>query len=310
MFNYTKEVIINSLKVNSSAYGGSEKIDKVIGNDTLGLLKILRSGEYRKEYVNNGKVYKTVGNAGTNASLSLDFSSTTATIFNKIGIYRLVISVRMNGKYLSDFAHADNAPFYKPIIVEFSINSTTKTIAEVNTIVLNAINLAIPYGNEFAKAYIDTNVLKVGLYDPYAFFDFYEVSIYENGEYTPIVPASGKFVKTDNVQPFGTGEWIQENLRFPTYYNNRWAALNEDEKPQLGAIYTEYTFEYSVPREGLRGLSAVGQKVESVTNHVFYVLNSLVTDFEAEVLKAFGAGSIVTDKSDQPDLTDPEPDTE
>ena len=79
---------------------------------------------------------------------------------------------------------------------------------------------------------------------------------------------------TKNIAPFGTGEWLVENLRFPTYPNLRYAGVNDDEKPVAGAFYTQFAFEYVSPSRGLHGQGTVGQALVSVTHHVFYVLDS------------------------------------
>ena len=78
-----------------------------------------------------------------------------------------------------------------------------------------------------------------------------------------------------------------ENYRFPSYPNVRYAALNEDEYPIAGALYTEYTFTYCANRIGFGGMSGVGQEVSAVTKHVLFVENSLVDDFE-KVIKDAG----------------------
>jgi hypothetical protein len=36
-------------------------------------------------------------------------------------------------------------------------------------------------------------------------------------------------------------------------------------------LYAEYSFAYKMPRTGLGGLSGVGQAVDAVTRHIFYV---------------------------------------
>lgn len=60
----------------------------------------------------------------------------------------------------------------------------------------------------------------------------------------------------------------------------------------MGALYTQYSFQYEADRKNLSGLGTVGQKLTSITNHVFYVISSLVETFEAALKKAFGADII------------------
>jgi hypothetical protein len=94
------------------------------------------------------------------------------------------------------------------------------------------------------------------------------------------------FAPVKNVAPFATGEWLVENLRFPTYPNLRYAAVNSDETPIAGALYHQYTFGYCIERRGLTGQGAVGQMLSSVTHHVFYVLDAYKGDFEIALAEA------------------------
>jgi hypothetical protein len=49
----------------------------------------------------------------------------------------------------------------------------------------------------------------------------------------------------------------------------------------MGANYVQYAFEYCVPKRGFHGQGAVGQAIESVTHHVFYVREDLVSKADA-----------------------------
>ena len=44
--------------------------------------------------------------------------------------------------------------------------------------------------------------------------------------------------------------------------------------PRVGGKYTQFSFEYTVPRR-LGGLSVAGQKTESTTIHTFFVLRGV-----------------------------------
>jgi hypothetical protein len=75
------------------------------------------------------------------------------------------------------------------------------------------------------------------------------------------------------------------NLRLPTAESSRWNALYQDDKPIVGATYTQYTLEYCVNR-GILGGDAVGQEVNSVTTHVFFVNQTVKEAFEAALTAA------------------------
>lgn len=86
-----------------------------------------------------------------------------------------------------------------------------------------------------------------------------------------------------NVEEFATAKWLVENLRFPSYPNIRYTRLYADESPVAGTVYTQYAFEYVTERNVPGGMSAVGQKTESITGHVIYVPSTLETEFEEKL---------------------------
>ncbi len=299
MFQYTKEVIINSLIVDQDSYGSATTADKVQAE--AGLLRILREGEYKAEYLVDNRINKTPGNFGTTASITFDGTG----LFTEAGLYNIVINFGMLHRFLSDYANAAWKPFGKTLMAEFEVTEAEiGDMTAINNKIMDALKLVIPYNNVFAKVSIVDNKVVVNFTDSYIHVIDLELSYYEPtscescvGHYEPIAIPTANLVIVQNKEPFGTGKWIQENLRFPSYPNRRYAGLYSDETPIIGALYTEYTFQYDVPRKGYFGISAVNQKVESVTNHVFYVLNSLVTDFEALITEAFGDNVIVTNNS-------------
>lgn len=97
--------------------------------------------------------------------------------------------------------------------------------------------------------------------------------------------------KTDAKEPFGTAWFITKNLRLPTDFNTRFMSPNADEMPIDGAKYTQYFFQYRVTRD-ITGMDAVGQELTSTTEHIIYVKDDLVTNFETIVK----SGTVITVK--------------
>ena len=95
---------------------------------------------------------------------------------------------------------------------------------------------------------------------------------------------------TARVEPFATKEWIIENLRFPTYPNIRY---NSAGNMPTAALYDELAFTYKVPRVGLGGLSGVGQAVDAVTRHIFYVPTGTVASLTGLTLDGDAADDTV-----------------
>ena len=164
------------------------------------------------------------------------------------------------------FSHKDGGVFADELIAALKdaipFNNKFITVAKDST---DVVLTASMFGMEFEGAKLEK--LVEGACDGCA-FDSYEL-------------VEDDYDVTGTVVPFGTGDKLVENYRFPTYGNRRYAALNSDEMPIPGAIYTMYSFAYDSPRPGFGGLSGVGQKVDAVTRHIFWVKSDVVTDFDA-----------------------------
>ena len=289
MFQYTHEVIINSL-----TRDGHD-----VFQASAGVLNILRSGSYKFEHIVDGKIYKTAGYEGKVSSLMFDFTDTS--VFKEDGTYRLTIFTKMPNKFLGEYANANWYEFGKPLMVEFSCVGTMTAEMLMNK-VASALRLALPENNQWLKITTgEASKVTVQTKDPYMIFsgvtlEYYEPTACDScvGYYEMKDLASN--VKIENGrEPFATAAWITENLRFPSYPNVRYASPNSDEIPTPGAIYVMYSFAYDVVRKGLGGLSVVGQKTESVTRHIYYVRQDLAQAFEDAVSEAFGPNVIIED---------------
>ena len=289
MFQYTHEVIINSL-----TRDGHD-----VFQASAGVLNILRSGSYKFEHIVDGKIYKTAGHEGKVSSLVLDFTDTS--VFKEDGTYRLTIFTKMPNKFLGEYANANWYEFGKPLMVEFSCVGTMTAEMLMNK-VASALKLALPENNQWLKITTsEASKVTVQTKDPYMIFSGVTLEYYEP---TACDSCVGYYEDKDLVnnvkiengrEPFATAAWITENLRFPSYPNVRYASPNSDEIPTPGAIYVMYSFAYDVVRKGLGGLSVVGQKAESVTRHIYYVRQDLAQAFEDAVSEAFGPNVIIED---------------
>lgn len=287
MFNYTHEVIINDNKgsFNGKRFGTYD--DAAIG---VKHLVIERGGDYRKDLIfprGEGVIFKTPGYDGEYATLTV-----TAPASLQAGdVLQFTVFVKLlDPAAIAEYAYPNWASFGKPLMVGF----THKTGATFADELIEALKLAIPYNNkfvtvkkdgksvvltatmfglEFAGARLEKLTVTEGTCDGCT-FDKYE--LVEDGYET-----------TPTVIPFGTGEKLVENYRFPTYGNTHYAHLNGDETPVPGALYTMYSFSYDSPRPGFGGISGVGQKVDAITRHIYWVKSDVVSDFEA-ALTALG----------------------
>lgn len=292
MFDYTKETILNSVT------------DKNVQAIT-GLLRIFRVGEYKVDYkstnIADGKVYKAKGTEGTKATATI--TAVAGNSGSNGGKYRVTVNMKNNSKFYADYATAV-WKFQKPIYAEFTVvgDSTDNTAALMATKIANAIKLALPENNKYITVTVDDNAVIITATDA---TDMFESVVIEKYEPNSVLPSEGQYVastvvgtiaKTDNKVPFATGDWLIENLRFPSYPNTRYNSINGDEKPVPGQLYTQYSFRYIAERKNLSGIGSVGQRLVSITNHVFYIPSTLEATFEAKLNTAFGKDVMAKEK--------------
>lgn len=292
MFDYTKETILNSVT------------DKNVQAIT-GLLRIFRVGEYKVDYkstnIADGKVYKAKGTEGTKATATI--TAVAGNSGSNGGKYRVTVNMKNNSKFYADYATAV-WKFQKPIYAEFTVvgDSTDNTAALMATKIANAIKLALPENNKYITVTVDDDDVIITATDA---TDMFESVVIEKYEPNSVLPSEGQYVastvvgtiaKTDNKVPFATGDWLIENLRFPSYPNTRYNSINGDEKPVPGQLYTQYSFCYIAERKNLSGIGSVGQRLVSITNHVFYIPSTLEATFEAKLKTAFGEDVMAKEK--------------
>lgn len=297
MFDFQKEVIINSNLLDD---GVNPRF--MVMNGPVKLFRVLRCADYRKEGLVEGVIYKTPAEKGQVASAAFNLPT-------KEGTYRVVIGITLIGKYLADYA-MPWSNFGKAVLAEFEVSAEdlgkTKELQEK---MIKAIEMAIPENYRYVRVSAeDSNKVLVSCTDSHQVITVAELQE-QRGISCPDSCTEKQYVTVDkavevtkNKMEIGTAAWLQENLRFPSYPNIRYAALNEEEYPVNGGLYTQFSFLYCMPRKGLHGQGTVGQALKSVTTHTFYVLSSLVDKFEEDLKKVFGDDSIKVVSPDNTEL--------
>lgn len=311
MFKYTHEMILNSLV----AEDGTEKAraiviptgDEVSANhmmfrkdmelkkDEKGF-SIQRFGEYKTRNVMGQKMFKTPGVRGKKSVMTIECDGLIAKDSSGVyeaGLYNFVFNIKMPNRFYGEYAHPNYMGFFKPVMIGFEVSpSLAADGSKLASVIARDLNLVIPSNNKFVYVKAEGTQVIITIPDVYGHFGEYTFERYDPtmcdsclGEYVERDVTSHITIK-DGLEPFCTGEWLIENYRFPSYPNVRYAALNEDEYPIAGALYTEYTFTYCANRIGFGGMSGVGQEVSAVTKHVLFVENSLVEDFEKVIKDA------------------------
>ena len=248
MFDFWKEVIINDAARLETVKTAADKV----------ALRVTRCADYIKDYVVDGKVYKTAPIEGAAAKINL------ATVAAGHTDSRLTIALGLvEGHADSEFARPW-AAFKNSVAVEFKDLESLKAALRLAV----DAHIASVVGDEWV------------LVDPRVVVK--EIFVADRNGANFGADVDMKAAVTANVVPVGTGEWILENLRFPTHVNTYVGAPNADDMPQMGTEYVQYAFEYCVPKRGFHGQGAVGEPMASVTHHVFYVAKGAAVEaFEA-----------------------------
>lgn len=278
MFTFTNTTLINS---DYDQLSGLAKF-----SSANNVFHVLRAGKFEKDAVKS--VYKRVG-------YNPIYSKAEFTPQSADGIYRISLRLRQVGNVTSVYANAASAFNIKPIHIEFKGNSSASTAAEnlVKSIKFYQANL---YPFIKCEKTSDNKVI-ITAADEYVVFDkavlekltSAETSVYPDDQ--NVYSEVSKATITNGKEGFGTYTNIMKNLRLPTLEALRFGSPTQEELPEIGALYNQYTLEYCKDR-GILGSDVVGDTVTSITHHVFFVKQSLAPAFE-QVMK--DAGLTVTD---------------
>lgn len=274
MFQYTNTIVLNSL---TDVTTGLEKIVK--GTDNI---EVRRVNKFLKSNVS--AMYKRAASDPVIGKAEFTITNPGA------GIYRLKLYIRLSGSqnsyYSNDFVFKG-----KPFVYEFKIDSDSTTATNVAKEIKRVIDkIQAFYGDKYIKTEVAENKLTIHGVDEYQLFTEAKIQKLNTAANNPLTNEVFEDVIkgtiTKSVEGFGTYTHILKDLRLPTIEARKFEAVNQEELPVPGAKYNQYIIEYKVDR-GLFGGAAVGQQVTSKTTHVFYVLDSLATEFETS-LKVLG----------------------
>lgn len=274
MFQYTNTIVLNSLK---DVTTGLNKI--VEGSDNI---EVRRVNKFLKSNVS--AMYKRAASDPVIGKAEFTITNPGA------GIYRLKLYIRLSGSqnsyYSNDFVFKG-----KPFVYEFKIASSSTAATDVAKEIKRVIDkIQAFYGDKYIKTEVAKDKLTIHGVDEYQLFTEAKIQKLNTAANNPLTNEVFEDVTegtiTKSVEGFGTYTHILKDLRLPTIEARKFEAVNQEELPVPGAKYNQYIIEYKVDR-GLFGGAAVGQQVTSKTTHVFYVLDSLATEFET-ALKVLG----------------------
>lgn len=286
MFQFTTTTIINSAKDYTNP-----SVDLFKGDSKY--FDVKRVNRFKVKNIRF--VYRQDPVAQSNAVATIDMSKVQEVLTTTTkGTFRVEIYVHL--------AQSNNNPLYsntwvvkgRPWTFEFSATSTENAENIVDKVIKMITKFKLfTMDTEQLKATKDGTKLKLTAQDPYQIFSKVELQYFDpsigtttgcctpRGEYAPVenYGVTDVVTITSGNEGFGTFEWIMRNLRLPTAEQTRWNALYQDDRPMVGATYTQYTLEYCENR-GILGGDAVGEETNSVTTHVFFVNQAVKPQFE------------------------------
>ncbi|MEG0773665.1 hypothetical protein [Clostridium sp.] len=295
MFNFQKEVVLNSLKnaeivpAGGDTKGGKPNIDKK--------LRIHDGGEYFAKYIVDNKVYKTTPIDGVNAEVTIN----TAPLAGKH--VQILIELGLDRDYRGDFGSA-LWYFRKPIMIDVEVpagvtNGGVVGYKEATDLLVKAFKTVVPKEYQFVTVKANGEVgVDIKCSDSYMKVRKIVISefVCDNrcsgnseeadelmlfyGTKTPNAEQAVFIEYTRNKVEFGTYDYMIHNLRLPTYENLRFTSPSVVEMPVLGAKYVQYSFAYCVPRVGFGGMGVAGQTNHSTTMHTFFVQEGLMSKFD------------------------------
>lgn len=277
MYQFTTETIINS------ALDSNGVLAKYSYDDANNIFKVSRVGNFKAS-----EVLSCYKNAYV-APVKEKVVKTVTTTPTSTKVYRLAIRLKRQDSFVSDYANdlSYNAlqKYYEVTGVSTAAGLVTAFVAAINKEARLKDNIYITPTDGGSAA------LTLELVDEYTHFvscEIQEVSTptltgYDTFTTLEDLLATGTLTK--GVEGFGTVKQIMKNLRIPTIATTNWTAINQEERPVAGGQYTQYSLKIKTNR-GSMGMNVVGQEVSSVTDHVFYVLSTLVSGFETALTEA------------------------
>ncbi len=291
MFQFTTTNVINS--VNDFTTGKPLWTLQEATDDTPASLNVKRVNNFKADSVL--AIYKAKAVEAENAKVTLDLSQIGGKDGDqfRISLYVGLTQSSTDSRYSNDLYVKG-----KPFSVDFVWNKSAADTAKKLVDTIKKYNLMV-FGEKLLNVSYSTTFITIEATTEYQRFKkvniekFNKDAYHGMGEYTVVRSLEDIATKAEHnaevtgkaeayfegIEGFGTYSFLLHNLRLPTQTRTRAFGTNQDETPIVGAKYNQYTIHYCKKR-GIMGMNAVGEVSKSLTTHVFYVLDSLATDFE------------------------------
>lgn len=252
-------------------------------------------------------IYKAEANDPEMAKVTVDLSQINGTDGEsyRLSVYIGLTQASQESRYANDLILKG-----KPFTVDFVWKTSAADVAKNLVKIIDKYAVMV-YGEKLLNVSYSGAYLTIEAVNEYQRFrkvnieKFDKDAYFGRGEYNAVRTLEDLDEQTSNAaltgtvegyfvgkEGFGTYSYLLHNLRIPTPMRTRAFGVNLDENPIIGAKYNQYTIHYCTDR-GVLGTNAVGDTVKSVTTHVFYVNQSVASEFEEALTKIAPTEGIV-----------------
>lgn len=316
MFQFTTTNVINSNKDYTTGKPLWSAQEAAL--DKPAFLNIKRVSKFLKSNVVS--IYKAVANDPEMAKVTIDLSQIKEKNQDgklqdvgpqdgesyRLSVYIGLTQASQESRYANDLILKG-----KPFTVDFVWKGGAADVAKNLVKIINKYAVMV-YGEKLLNVSCSGTFLTIEAVNEYQRFrkvnveKFDAAAYFGRGEYNAVRTLENLTEQSSNgaltgtvegyfvgKEGFGTYSYLLHNLRIPTPMRTRAFGVNLDENPIIGAKYNQYTIHYCTDR-GVLGTNAVGDTVKSVTTHVFYVNQSVASEFETALAKIAPEGGIVS----------------
>ena len=253
-------------------------------------------------------IYKAEANDPEMAKVTIDLSQINGKDGEsyRLSVYIGLTQASQDSRYANDLILKG-----KPFTVDFVWKTSAADVAKNLVKIINKYAVMV-YGEKLLNVSYSGAYLTIEAVNEYQRFrkvnieKFDKEAYFGRGEYNAVRTLEDLSEQASNAaltgtvegyfvgkEGFGTYSYLLHNLRIPTAMRTRAFGVNLDENPIIGALYNQYTIHYCTDR-GVLGTNAVGDTVKSVTTHVFYVNQSIASEFEEALTKIAPEKGIVS----------------
>ena len=294
MFQFTTTTIINSNQAvdaqgNNLLDNEGAKLTKFAGDADK--LRVFGTGIFKAENIKS--VYKRASSKGVREVSTITIPEAAANT-----LLRLEVNVKLHGRIQSDYT-SYNGDFSKPAVIDILSTGDAEADAAEFARLYNKLKTEYGYNMFTAEAAGETLTLTARENGQLLSAELLEVAELDKNLVPVITSLAKSTVTVSGKKGFGDTAYMLQSIAIPTYENTRHFGILKDERPIVGAAYTQFTLKYEV----LSGEDDIWNSAKkATTTHVFWVIDSLADAFEAAVKEAFADVEPVTD----PEVTDPE----